>query len=493
MPSERSIFKLHNCDVRELPKVLETHGYSKKFIDVTITSPPYFNLKSYGYKNQIGYGQKYLQYLDDLREVFKHVYFATRDTGSLWIIIDTFSKGHTLVNLPFEISEKLKNIVEKNGWNLTDLIIWKKDKTLPWSRKGQFRNIFEFILFFTKSNKYKFYIDRTRVFDFSKMKQWWVKFPERYNPKGMAPTNVWEYPIPTQGTWSRNSLRHFNPLPSKMIETIVLLTTDPGDVVFDPFAGSGVTLSVADFLKRKWFGFEMNPKYCEMFEKNVMNETRQELMIERNGNTELEALKNQFEQTIKNLRQVKYPKSLMRELYRRKILISSSRLVDTIFALSRKLPNRNLAKISVNKFMFEDIFLILKNHVETDFLRKQILEVISRPPLSKFGIESRVFLQTRDEFLLNQKNTLAKLKMWLYTFGVVHKFERTVTLSEWISQNIEPQRKMYLKEFMPPIISNIRVNQEIPESWEPREQRQRDLKDKYNMYLTDFAEHAGTK
>lgn len=76
---------------------------------------------------------------------------------------------------------------------------------------------------------------------------------------------------PTQGIWSTSSLRHFNPLPSRMIETILLLTSDPGDVVFDPFAGSGITLGVADFLEGKWFGFEMNQKYCEMFVKEIIN------------------------------------------------------------------------------------------------------------------------------------------------------------------------------------------------------------------------------
>ena len=81
----------------------------------------------------------------------------------------------------------------------------------------------------------------------------------------MIPTNVWEYAIPVQGKWSVNSLRHFNPLPTKMIETILLLTTDVNDIVFDPFAGSGSVLAVANFLKRRWFGFELNLHYCNLF------------------------------------------------------------------------------------------------------------------------------------------------------------------------------------------------------------------------------------
>ena len=110
-------------------------------------------------------------------------------------------------------------------------------------------------------------MDSVRLTETSLLKEWWVRFPERYNPKGIVPTNVWEFSIPTQGIWTGKSLRHFNPLPPKMIERIILLTTDAGDVVFDPFAGSGTTLSVADFLDRKWFGFELNKEYCKMHDE----------------------------------------------------------------------------------------------------------------------------------------------------------------------------------------------------------------------------------
>jgi hypothetical protein len=258
-----------------------------------------------------------------------------------------------------------------------------------------------------------------------------------------------------------------------MIERILLLTTVPGDVVLDPFAGSGTTLSVADFLKRKWFGFEMNKEYCETFGK-IKEETKLEMMIERKRNDKLELLRNQFEQKIKNLRLVKFPKSLMRELYRSEAFVSLAQPVSAIFAFSgeHQKDGGDLSKIPSNKFMTEDIFLIMNNNSETEFLRKQINTVISRAPLSKFGIEPRIFLRSRDEFISNQENATKDLNLWLYSFGVVHKFERPITFSEWISENESPQWNNYLKNgVVPPILSNVQIYQEIPKTWISREEQ----------------------
>ena len=122
-------------------------------VDVTITSPPYFDMKDYGYPEQIGFGQKYDDYLDDLRKVFKGIYELTKDTGSLWVIIDTFRKAGAVVPLPFDFVHKISDI----GWKLQEVIIWEKDKTVPWVHQGQMRNMFEYILVFAKNEKYKFW------------------------------------------------------------------------------------------------------------------------------------------------------------------------------------------------------------------------------------------------------------------------------------------------------------------------------------------------
>lgn len=110
MTDKDSLLKLHNCDVRQLANILKREGsiYTEKFIDVTITSPPYFDMISYGYDNQIGYGQKYDEYLQEITQIFKQIFISTKDSGSLWLIVDSFYRDGELVNLPFQISDRIR-------------------------------------------------------------------------------------------------------------------------------------------------------------------------------------------------------------------------------------------------------------------------------------------------------------------------------------------------------------------------------------------------
>ncbi len=123
---------------------------SKPLLTTTITSPPYADLKDYGHPDQIGFRQPYDEYLVEIKRIFRNVYNHTRDYGSLWLIVDTLRPGEEglrrLEPLPFQVTEELSEI----GWILRDIVIWKKDKTLPWFGRGRLRNAFEYILFFVK-------------------------------------------------------------------------------------------------------------------------------------------------------------------------------------------------------------------------------------------------------------------------------------------------------------------------------------------------------
>ena len=132
--------QIFNVDSRKISEVLP-----KEFlIQTTITSPPYYNMKDYGVEDQVGYGQSYDSYLDDITNIFKQVLEHTVEDGTLWIIVDTFKRKDGLVLLPYDIADRLKEA----GWILQNIIIWKKDKTVPWATGGFVQRKFEYILFF---------------------------------------------------------------------------------------------------------------------------------------------------------------------------------------------------------------------------------------------------------------------------------------------------------------------------------------------------------
>ncbi|WP_210147039.1 DNA methyltransferase [Pseudomonas citronellolis] len=354
---------ISNSDARKISNL------KIKDITTTITSPPYFDMKDYGSKNQIGFGQSYDQYLDDLKTVFKSIYDSTKDTGTLWIVIDTFKSDGRVVPLPFDLSAKLAEI----GWLLQDVIIWKKDKTVPWSRNGFVQRKFEYILFLSKSNEFNYFKDRVKTYDTSHLKKWWVKYPERYNPKGKSLDEVWEYPIPTQGSWGDKYIRHFCPLPTDMIGNMIQLSSNEGDIVMDPFAGSGSVLSQAAYMGRRYIGVELNKNYIKMFEKHLektLNEGQKKYKEFSKQNKEQE----EFERTILNLRALKYAKILYKSLK-----FSSSTAAKYIRAeITGKSEERHK--------LIKAKYTIIGSNSPKD-TQKFIESLINTAPLSKFGIE----------------------------------------------------------------------------------------------------------
>ena len=365
---EKILNQIHHLDSRLILNIIPK---SIK-VQTTITSPPYFDIKDYGAENQVGYGQNYDAYLDDLKTIFEKVFQITKNDGTLWIIIDTLKRNNQVVTLPFDLANTLKKV----GWLFQDIIIWKKDKTVPWSTNGFVQRKFEYILFFSKSITYKNNKDKVRVFDTTLLKKWWVKYPERYNPKGKALDEIWEFPIPIQGSWGDEYIRHFCPLPKELVATMIQISTDEYDVVLDPFAGSGTVLSQSAYMKRKYIGFELNKEYIEMF-NNYINKTlpkfRKEYeLLEQNDD------QNHFESQILDLRALKFGRVIINNL--------------------EKITNRNDLKIFVsiigkskqkNKSIIVE-YTIIGNFDENEIeLLAQIKNIISKPPLSKFGIEPK--------------------------------------------------------------------------------------------------------
>jgi len=253
-------------DSRNLERIFLTRKLAK--CDLIITSPPYFNMKNYGnVEGQIGYKQTYDDFIDDLASVFQQCYRISGDRATLWIVVDTVRKNGEIITLPFDLNNRLKKLYGHNSWVLRDIIIWDKYKNVPWHYKGRFKNQFEYVLFYSKKSKYKYNVDRLR--EKADYKKWWLTYPERYNMNGKPPTNIWLYSIPIRG-WGNGYQNHLCPFPFALVERIISLSSDEGDIVFDPFAGSGSVLAIAKVMKRNAIGIDINERYREKFYNEVL-------------------------------------------------------------------------------------------------------------------------------------------------------------------------------------------------------------------------------
>lgn len=359
--SRKIIDTVHNIDSRSISSILSRNIK----IQTTITSPPYFNMKDYGVDNQIGFGQTYEDYLNDLQNVFKAVLNRTNDDGTLWIIIDTFKRNHSVVPLPFDLANKLKEI----GWIFQDVIIWKKDKTVPWSSDGFVQRKIEYILFFSKGAKFKYNKNVTRVYDTQMLKKWWIKYPERYNPKGKALDEIWEYPIPVQGAWGDKYIRHFCPLPKEMVATMISLSTNENDIILDPFAGSGAVLTQAAYMNRRYIGAELNNDYIKQF-NNYLKKTKLQGQKEY-ALTKSSPDQSDFEKIIWQLRVLKYGRILLNTI-EKQLDTKSGKIIVTPLTMQ-------------NDKMYVEYIIVVDKNMQTQY-EKLVPEIIKNKPFSLFGI-----------------------------------------------------------------------------------------------------------
>lgn len=428
-------------------------------VDVVITSPPYGNMKNYGIANQIGFGQDYEnEYLPALRDVFTQCFKVTKEAGSLWVVADSFKRNGSVRLLPFEIAK----ICAEIGWRLSDVIIWDKGKTLPWSHKGQLRKIFEYILFFTKSKAHKYYVDRIK--DPLDLKEWWVKYPERYALGGKVPSNIWQIAIPVQGSWGQNGIKHVCPFPPELVERILLLTTDKGDMVLDPFAGSGMVLAQAFCMRRKYVGFEINKEYVRRFRENLLFSIRRHWKRSQKGMRRLERRREEFEGKIKTLRLLKYPKMLAKRL----AALKSDELTKIVAINVEWVENDSLRKR--NKFAKAQLTILLEDSADHTRLKQEIDAVAAKPPLSKFGIDPIITVRSASGFFTSS-NGHEYNKVYVYIGGHMHAYKESFGLSELATKIAFGGWKNFWKNSVPPIFSSVGVRQRIVKTWLPRRLR----------------------
>jgi len=306
----RGLAKYFIGNSRNLPSLVKRHHIPS--LDLIISSPPYFDMLDYeGAEGQIGFGtNNYEVYLQDVAEVFQQCYELANENATFWLIIDTIKKSGEIRPLPFDIHRKLKELY-KETWNLKEVIIWDKEKNLPWNSKGRFKNQFEYILFFKKGQKYTFNIDRVR--EINDLKKWWLSFPERYNPIGKAPSNVWHYTTPIRG-WGNGKQNHFCPIPFALAEKIIYIASNEGDIVLDPFAGSGSAIALASNMGRKAYGIDISKEYKTRFLKEVVKGAENywsKRIEELSYNTN--AIKN-FKSTNQKLRKLKVASQIAKHI-----------------------------------------------------------------------------------------------------------------------------------------------------------------------------------
>ena len=188
----------------------------------------------------------------------------------------TESQGAFWLNLGYlEIEDRAKAIPipyllwQRSPFYLIQEVIWNYGAGLH--TKSMFSPRNEKFLWYVKSQgKYTFHLDAVRDKD--------VKYPNqkkngklKCNPLGKNPSDVWQIPKVTSGQnrSSKERMPHPAQFPLAVIDRIIKACSSEGDIVMDPFIGSGTTAIAALENERKAIGFEISERYCELIARRV--------------------------------------------------------------------------------------------------------------------------------------------------------------------------------------------------------------------------------
>lgn len=242
-------------------------------INCVITSPPYSNIKMYIDDN----GVHPDNYVEWFMPIVKEIFRVLKPDGSF--ILNINDKCDRGFRHPY-VFDLISTIHKETKFKMFERLFWNKMKGLP--IRNRFGDRVEFIFWFVKDRKFKFYINELRIpYTEGNLDRMKYKLKKRYvrteedinetktlekNELGSLPTTL----VNISSETKKKSNIHFAVFPEKLVEYFLKGCTEKGDLVLDPFMGSGTTAVVCKKLKLKWLGFEIQPEYIKEAIKRIL-------------------------------------------------------------------------------------------------------------------------------------------------------------------------------------------------------------------------------
>ena len=239
-------------------------GMEDKSVDLTVTSPPYDNLRTYN------------GYTFNFEEIAKELYRITKDGGVVvWVVKDSILKGNRSLN-----SYRQALFFQDIGFNVYDVIIYEKAGCGNPHPK-RYRDAFEYMFVFTKGlpKTVNLITDRKNVYGgqtqrgTKTIREISGELTERKKTvvaEYGVRFNLWRYATGmNNSTADKNAFKHPAIFPEKLAEDHIIAWSNEGDTVFDPMAGSGTTLKMAKLNNRNFIGCEISSEYCDIIKERV--------------------------------------------------------------------------------------------------------------------------------------------------------------------------------------------------------------------------------
>ena len=270
------------AEIAALPDATLIHGRAREALDLlppesvrtVVTSPPYWSLRDYD-TGPFGRNDTLRDYVASIVADFRKLRRVLAGDGTVWLNIgDAYTSGNRayrapdrknraramtvrprtpsglkpkdLIGLPWRLAFALQD----DGWWVRSEVVWHKPNAHPESVGDRPTKAHETVFLLSKTQDYYYNINAVR------------------GVNGRRLRTVWDIPTrPRRREWADDE--HPAPMPLDIASRCVSITTAPGDVVLDPFAGSGTTLIAAAKLRRRWVGIEVKAEFVRLIERRM--------------------------------------------------------------------------------------------------------------------------------------------------------------------------------------------------------------------------------
>lgn len=241
-------------------------------VQLVVTSPPYWNIKDYGDPSQIGFGQSYEAFVKSLNSVWTKCTQALKPNGKIAVVIQPIPVGSKQTGLGrssiLDIMTDVHSSMRILEMDLSNVFIWDKRKynnqrifgSYPYPPNFFSHLSFEFICVFRKRGDTESRTKEEKELSKVTMEEW----------SDWCFNSIWDIPPKIKiNSRGRNILGHIAPFPEEIPYRLIRLFTFKGDVVLDPFLGSGTTLQVCRITQRRGIGFEIVKEYADLIKRRI--------------------------------------------------------------------------------------------------------------------------------------------------------------------------------------------------------------------------------
>ena len=326
-------FKCESGVLNQGDVLQELKKLDDKSVNCVITSPPYWQLRDYGFPEQWGLEPTFEEYLEHLWSMMDEIWRVLRDDGTVWVNLGDSYRGHSWANKDkfdkkkysngkwcgrggsFEAPNKCLLLIPHRfaigcidrGWIMRNDIIWAKRNGMPESVTDRFSKKHEYVFFMTKSQKYYFDLDGVRGklnIDSVKRELRGNREDTKYGSENGRPNGVHantmsksriykgyseldavmlskkgKNPGSVSDFWDINTKpskkKHYAMFNTQLIDKPIIAGCPEGGIILDPFNGTGTTTRRAEQLGRKWIGIDGSEESCEIAKQEIENERSQ--------------------------------------------------------------------------------------------------------------------------------------------------------------------------------------------------------------------------